>query len=209
MYKPHSRQNHTLHLIPCTLCKYFCERCVRLTGTYWWKPVTQFSEYASMDTTNILSSHFMIVDKHRFALMWLVYSRNKFFRVGPEKFVLGGTNFRGGLNVTVTKAWLSAKNCHCKLRGSIRNCGDGQASWSRSGSKILCSASSTCRQQEIQFEESNFAGTNFCELVFDCENFSFCLTKIFHYTVGLAACNWYEHLTVKPDCTGCHWTRPF
>ena len=35
---------------------------------------------------------------HRFALMWLVYSRNKFFRVGPnisEKFVPGGTNFRG------------------------------------------------------------------------------------------------------------------
>ena len=57
-----------------------------------------------MDTTNILSSHFMIVDMDRFALMWLVYSRNKFFRVGPnisEKFVLEGTNFRGSkLNVT-------------------------------------------------------------------------------------------------------------
>ena len=40
----------------------------------------------------------MTVDMHRFALMWLVYSRNKFFRVGPnisEKFVPGGTNFRG------------------------------------------------------------------------------------------------------------------
>ena len=51
-----------------------------------------------MDTTNILSSHFMIVDKHRFALMWLVYSRNKFFGVGPnisEEFVPGGINFRG------------------------------------------------------------------------------------------------------------------
>ena len=48
-----------------------------------------------MDTTNVLS---MTVDMHRFALMWLVYSRNKFFRVGPnisEKFVPGGTNFRG------------------------------------------------------------------------------------------------------------------
>ena len=50
------------------------------------------SEYASMDTTDVLSSYFMIVDKHRFALMWLVYSRNKFFRVGPnisEEFVRG------------------------------------------------------------------------------------------------------------------------
>ena len=27
--------------------------------------------------------------------VWLAYSGNKFFRVGPEKFVLGGTNFRG------------------------------------------------------------------------------------------------------------------
>ena len=53
---------------------------------------------ASVDTTNVLSNYFMTVDMHRFALMWLVYSRNKFFRVGPnisEKFVPGGTNFRG------------------------------------------------------------------------------------------------------------------
>ena len=51
-----------------------------------------------MDTTDVLSNYFMTVDMHRFDLMWLVYSRNKFFRVGPnisEKFVLGGTNFRG------------------------------------------------------------------------------------------------------------------
>ena len=27
--------------------------------------------------------------------VWLAYSGNKFFRVGPEKFVPGGTNFRG------------------------------------------------------------------------------------------------------------------
>ena len=37
--------------------------------------------------------------------MWLVYSKNKFFRVGPnisEKFVPGGTNFRGvQLNMTL------------------------------------------------------------------------------------------------------------
>ena len=35
---------------------------------------------------------------HRFAFLWLIYSRNKFFRVGPnilEKFVPGGTNFSG------------------------------------------------------------------------------------------------------------------
>ena len=48
---------------------------------------------------------------HRFALMWLVYSWNKFFRVGPnisEKFVLGGEPILGGskLNVTVL--------VHCK-----------------------------------------------------------------------------------------------
>ena len=45
-----------------------------------------------MDTTNVLSSYLMTVDKHRFALVWLVYSRNKFFRVGPnilEEFVPG------------------------------------------------------------------------------------------------------------------------
>ena len=51
-----------------------------------------------MDTTDVLSNYFMTVDMHRFALMCLVYSRNKFFRVGPnisEKFVPGGTNFRG------------------------------------------------------------------------------------------------------------------
>ena len=51
-----------------------------------------------MDITNVLSNYFMTVDMHRFALMWLVYSGNKFFRVGPnisEKFVPGGTNSRG------------------------------------------------------------------------------------------------------------------
>ena len=51
-----------------------------------------------MDTTDVLSNYFMTVDMHKFDLMWLIYSRNKFFRVGPnisEKFVPGGTNFRG------------------------------------------------------------------------------------------------------------------
>ena len=49
---------------------------------------SQRSEYASMDTTNVLSSYFMTVvsvDMHRFALTWLVYSRNKFFRVDPKR----------------------------------------------------------------------------------------------------------------------------
>ena len=51
-----------------------------------------------MDTTDVLSNYFMTVDMRKFDLMWLIYSRNKFFRVGPsisEKFVPGGTNFRG------------------------------------------------------------------------------------------------------------------
>ena len=65
--------------------------------------------YAAVDTTNVLSSYFMTIDMCKFALMRLVYSRNKFFRVGPnisEKFVpggrRGGTNLRGSkLNVTI------------------------------------------------------------------------------------------------------------
>ena len=78
------------------IAQLFCEHCVRPTKAYWWKPITQLSGYASVDTTNVLSSYF--VEMHRFALMWLLYSRNKFFRVGPnisEKFVPEGTNFRG------------------------------------------------------------------------------------------------------------------
>ena len=44
-----------------------------------------------MNSTNVLSSHW-------FCFVWLAYSGNKFFRVGPnisEKCVPGGTNFRG------------------------------------------------------------------------------------------------------------------
>ena len=40
--------------------------------------------YATVNTTNVLSSYFMTVDMCRLALMWLVYSVNKFFRVGPN-----------------------------------------------------------------------------------------------------------------------------
>ena len=34
--------------------------------------------HASVDTTDVISSYCMNVDMHRFVLMWLVYSRNKF-----------------------------------------------------------------------------------------------------------------------------------
>ena len=40
----------------------------------------------------------MTVDMHRFAFLWLIYRRNKVFRVGPnisEKICSGRTNFRG------------------------------------------------------------------------------------------------------------------
>jgi len=80
---------------PCTLRNYFCECYVRPTGGYWWKPVTQFSAYAIVDTTNVLSSYFMTVDMHRIALMWPVYSRNKFFSVSnvSEKVGPRGNQF--------------------------------------------------------------------------------------------------------------------
>ena len=42
------------------------------------KPVTQFSRYATVDTTNVLSSYFMTIDMHRFAFMWLVYVGTNF-----------------------------------------------------------------------------------------------------------------------------------
>ena len=55
------------------------------------KAVIHFSRYATVNSTNVLSSHW-------FCFIWLAYSGNKFFRVGPnisEKCVPGGTNFRG------------------------------------------------------------------------------------------------------------------
>ena len=42
------------------------------------KPVTQFSRYGTVDTTNVLSSYFMTVDMHRFALMLAVYVGTNF-----------------------------------------------------------------------------------------------------------------------------------
>ena len=54
---------------------------------------------SKFSSTQLYKPHsLMTVDKHRFALIWLVYSRNKFFRVGPnisEEFIPGGTNLRG------------------------------------------------------------------------------------------------------------------
>ena len=51
-----------------------------------------------MNSTNVLSSHW-------FCFVWVAYSGNKFFRVGPnisEKCVPGGINVRGSkFNVTV------------------------------------------------------------------------------------------------------------
>ena len=70
-----------------------CERCVRPTKSYWWKPLIQFSGYDTVDTTNVLSSYFMTVDMHRFAFLWLVYSRNKFFRMGPKNLFQGEQGF--------------------------------------------------------------------------------------------------------------------
>ena len=52
------------------------------------EPAIQFTRYATLDTTNFLSSYFMTVDMHRFALMWLV-TKNKFFRVGPKNLFQG------------------------------------------------------------------------------------------------------------------------
>ena len=52
----------------------------KATEAYWWKPVIQFSGYASVDT---LSSKFTTIDMHWFTFMWLAYSGNK-FRVCPN-----------------------------------------------------------------------------------------------------------------------------
>ena len=57
-----------------------------------------FSRYATVNSTNVLSSHW-------FCFVWLAYSGNKFFRVGPnisekcvwEEPILGGSK----LNMTV------------------------------------------------------------------------------------------------------------
>ena len=95
--KPHSRWNCTLHSFPCTLRK-FWERCVRPTVAYWWKPVIHFSRYATVDTTNALSSYFMTIDMHRFAFMaglqWeqIFQSGSKYFR----KICSWGNQIGGG-----------------------------------------------------------------------------------------------------------------
>ena len=99
---------HTMYctLIPSgtTRCIHFHVHCTIFVNAaqgqlkeYWWKPVIQ-----SLDIplwTPLMSS--VLYDRWR-AQIYLdvaIYSRNKFFRVGPnisEKFVQEATNFRGG-----------------------------------------------------------------------------------------------------------------
>ena len=70
-----------------------------------WKAGIHFSRYTTVDSTNVLSSHW-------FSFVWLAYSGNKFFGVGPnisEKFVPGGTKFRGIQNVTRMSTTASLK----------------------------------------------------------------------------------------------------
>ena len=81
-----------------TSCKVCNERTFqRLCGAveaYSWKPVIHLSRYATVNSTDVLSSHWS-------SFVWLAYSGSKFVRVGPRKFRSGGTNFRGSkLNVT-------------------------------------------------------------------------------------------------------------
>ena len=70
------------------------------------EPVTQFAGYTVDITISLYSSYFMTIEMHRFAFLWLIYSRNKVFRVGPnisEKFVMGEPILGGSkLNVTVS-----------------------------------------------------------------------------------------------------------
>ena len=120
-------QQHTMYcsLIPSgtTHCICFHVHCSRtLCEPHWWKLVIQFSRYASVDTTNVLSGYFMTVDMHGSAFMWLVYSRNKFFRVSPnisEKFVPKGTNFRGVQIKCVTPCNIQTWN-HLDLKSGVK-----------------------------------------------------------------------------------------
>ena len=69
----------------------FCNKHMfwRLHGAaeaYSWITVIHFSRYATVNSTNVLSSHW-------FSFMWLAYSENKLFRAGPN-ICSGGTNFR-------------------------------------------------------------------------------------------------------------------
>ena len=47
------------------------------TEAYSWITVIHFSRYATVNSTNVLSSHW-------FSFMWLAYSENKLFRAGPN-----------------------------------------------------------------------------------------------------------------------------
>ena len=205
MYKPHSWRNRTLHYIWHTLHNYFCECCVRL---YWWKPVTQFSEYALWTPiTSLVVTSWLLTCTDLPWCGWSIVGTNFLEWVQKNSF-WGGTNFRG------SKRELPKRGNQWKT--AIANSEDPFAIVVTVRQVDRLAAQRYCARlpqlavsKKFSLKKAIFAGTNFCELVLDCENFSFCLAKISHYTVGLAACNWYEHLTVKPDYTGCHWTKPF
>ena len=61
-----------------------------------------------MDTTIVLSSYFVTVDMHRFAFLWLVHSRNKFFRVDPKN-LFQGEQILGGSKLNVTGQFIMFK----------------------------------------------------------------------------------------------------
>ena len=87
--------------------------------------------YATICTTDVISSNFMTVDMHRFALMWLVYSRNKFFRVVKmfQKNSFRGEPILGGSKLHVT----DNRMCVCV-------CGERVGREGRECSKLFCYA---------------------------------------------------------------------
>ena len=70
-----------LHSI-CVHCTIIFVNAAKANQSILLKPVTQFSGYAFVDTTNVFSSYLMNVDMHRFALM--CQYRNRFFKVVPN-----------------------------------------------------------------------------------------------------------------------------
>ena len=87
---PHSRQNCTQHSFPRTL-RNFCKHCIRPTDELKHTDGNQLFSFldrplwTSLMSTVVTSWPLTCTD----LLSWLVYSRNKYFRVGPnisEKF---------------------------------------------------------------------------------------------------------------------------
>ena len=125
-----------------------------------WKIWTTSHRWKNVDPEHI--SQFHDCWYARFAFMWLVYSRNKFFRVGPnisEKFVLGGTNFRGiqikcdrpPLLKSRFKAWSSRGKGFCLVIS--RSMSDPPRYFTHQKSRVvqafgLCSQCSTTELQQ-------------------------------------------------------------